>query len=241
MKVKVSLLLIGVLAITSSANTQDLYQQHRQKMVAIIKLEVVETVSYTGIKTLNPKIIQALMSVPRHEFVPRDSRPQAYNNNPLPIGKNQTISQPYIVAIMTELLTPQPHHKVLEIGTGSGYQAAILSRLAAKVFTIEVIPELAEQAKLTLKKLHTNNVTVRTGNGYLGWPEQAPFDGIIVTAGGELPEALIQQLKPGGRMIIPLGAVNEIQYLTLITKDVQGQISQQQILPVRFVPLVKEK
>ncbi|WDE05455.1 protein-L-isoaspartate(D-aspartate) O-methyltransferase [Thalassomonas viridans] len=236
---KVNILLIGVLIIVTPADTSDLYRADRQQMVDTILYEVAETAGYTGRQVLAPEVIRALQTVPRHEFVPRPMRPQAYINSPLPIGHKQTISQPYIVAIMTELIDPQPGHKVLEIGTGSGYQAAILSRLVSQVYTIEIIAELAETAQNTLKRLEYNNVYVRAGDGYLGWPEQAPFDGIIVTAGGEIPQQLLQQLKPGGTMIIPVGGYYETQYLTLITKDAKGQIFKRKILPVRFVPLIK--
>jgi len=240
-KMKVSLLFIGVLIITTPADTSDLYRADRQQMVDTIIYEVAETAGYTGRQVLSTKVIRALLSVPRHEFVPRLMRQQAYINSPLPIGHNQTISQPYIVAIMTELIDPQPNHKVLEIGTGSGYQAAILSRLVSQVYTIEIIAELANNAKNTLQRLEYDNVYVRAGDGYLGWPEQAPFDSIIVTAGGDIPEQLLAQLKPDGTMIIPVGGYYETQYLTLITKDTKGQIFKRKILPVRFVPLINSQ
>ncbi|WDE11806.1 protein-L-isoaspartate(D-aspartate) O-methyltransferase [Thalassomonas haliotis] len=238
---KVNLLLIGVLIIATLADTSDLYRLDRQQMVDTIIYEVAETADYTGREVLAPKVIRALLTVPRHEFVPQPMRQQAYINSPLPIGHNQTISQPYIVAIMTELIDPQPEHKVLEIGTGSGYQAGVLSRLVSQVYTIEIIAELASTAKSTLARLEYNNVHVRAGDGYLGWPEQAPFDSIIVTAGGEIPEQLLKQLKPGGTMIIPVGGFYETQYLTLITKDDKGQIFKRKILPVRFVPLINSQ
>ncbi|WDE02066.1 protein-L-isoaspartate(D-aspartate) O-methyltransferase [Thalassomonas actiniarum] len=238
---KVNILLIGVLIIATPADTSDLYRVDRQQMVDTIIYEVAETASYTGREVLAAKVIRALLTVPRHEFVPFLMRQQAYINSPLPIGHNQTISQPYIVAIMTELIDPQPEHKVLEIGTGSGYQAAILSRLVNQVYTIEIIAELAIAAKKTLARLEYNNVYVRAGDGYLGWPEQAPFDSIIVTAGGEIPEQLLMQLKPGGTMIIPVGGFYETQYLTLITKDDEGKIFKRKILPVRFVPLINSR
>lgn len=238
---KVNILLIGVLIIATPADTSDLYRLDRQQMVDTIIYEVAETVNYTGREILAPQVIRALLTVPRHEFVPLPMRQQAYINSPLPIGHNQTISQPYIVAIMTELLDPQPDHKVLEIGTGSGYQAAILSRLVSQVYTIEIITELANTAKNTLARLEYNNVYVRAGDGYLGWPEQAPFDSIIVTAGGEIPEQLLAQLKPGGTMIIPVGGFYETQYLTLITKDDQEKIFKRKILPVRFVLLINSQ
>jgi len=171
--------------------------------------------------------------------VPKQLQQYAYDNRPLPIAHNQTISQPFIVALMTQLINPQANHIVLEIGTGSGYQAAVLSSLVAKVFSIEIIPELAQHAESTLKALNYRNVTIRTGNGYQGWPEQAPFDGIIVTAGGDIPAKLITQLKPGGIMIIPVNDQYSNQQLTLLEKDSQGVLKQSKVLPVRFVPLVK--
>ena len=174
-------------------------------------------------------------------FVPEKYRDLAYSDRPLPIGHKQTISQPYIVAYMTEQLQVEKHQKVLEIGTGSGYQAAILAELANHVFTIEIIPELAEGAEKVLNKTGYDNITVRTGDGYKGWPDQAPFDRIIVTAAPEeIPEKLVQQLANDGRMIIPVGANLFMQYLWLIKKDKDGIVKKEKILPVRFVPMVKE-
>ena len=159
---------------------------------------------------------------------------------PLPIGHDQTISQPFIVALMTHLLAPQPGHIVLEVGTGSGYQAAILSRLVRRVYTIEIVPQLAERAAGQLKALGYANVLVRQGDGYAGWPEHAPFDGIVVTAGAErIPAPLLAQLRPGGRMVIPLGPAAD-QQLVLVTKDKEGRTRQEALLPVRFVPFTRE-
>lgn len=208
-------------------------------MVADIKRHVEVTATYIGKSELNNKVMEAMASVPRHEFVPERSLSEAYYDGPLPIGSGQTISQPYIVALMSDLINPQPEHKVLEVGTGSGYQAAILSGLVKEVYTIEIIPELAERASTILQALGYSNVTVRTGNGYLGWPEQAPFDGIIVTAGGSIPPKLLEQLAPGGRMIIPVGSYPDTQQLTLIEKSMDGNIEKKQILPVMFVPLIE--
>lgn len=184
------------------------------------------------------RVLEAMGKVPRHEFVPNSLQEQAYSDIPLPIGSGQTISQPYIVAFMTEAVAPQPHHRVLEIGTGSGYQAAVLAELVSKVFTIEIIPELAEQARARLQRLGYRNVHVRTGDGYLGWPEAAPFDAIVVTCGADhVPPALLEQLKPGGRLIIPVGDTEGLQWLRVLQKDAAGQIHSRDVLPVRFVPL----
>ena len=186
-------------------------------------------------------VLKAVSTVKRELFVPEKYRDLAYSDRPLPIGHNQTISQPYIVAYMTEQLQVQKSQKILEIGTGSGYQAAILAELANHVFTIEIIPELAEGAEKVLHENKYSNITVRTGDGYKGWPEEAPFDRIMVTAAPEeIPEALVEQLAQGGRMIIPVGANLFMQYLWMIKKDKGGIVTKEKILPVRFVPMVKE-
>nr|WP_235044673.1 protein-L-isoaspartate(D-aspartate) O-methyltransferase [Methylohalobius crimeensis] len=192
----------------------------------------------TGKRALDPRVKKALREVPRHLFVDPPHRHQAYKNRPLPIGYGQTISQPYIVALMTALLEPQPDHTVLEIGTGSGYQAAVLSRLVKKVYTVEIIEPLAEQARKRLRELGYANVEVRLGDGYHGWKEHAPFDGIVVTAAAShIPQPLVQQLKPGGRMIVPVGGHFLTQSLLLVEKDRGGRVITRQLLPVRFVPL----
>ena len=186
-------------------------------------------------------VLDVMRSVERHNFVPENYRDRAYSDGPLPIGHGQTISQPYIVAFMTEQLQVSSQHKILEIGTGSGYQAAILGELAKHVFTIEIIPELAEGAKNILNHLSYKNNTVRAGDGYKGWPEEAPFERIMVTAAPtEVPQMLVDQLAPGGRMILPVGAQFLVQYLWVIEKDDQGTVTKEKILPVRFVPMVKE-
>ena len=186
-------------------------------------------------------VLDVMRSVERHNFVPENYRDRAYSDGPLPIGHGQTISQPYIVAFMTEQLQVSSQHKILEIGTGSGYQAAILGELAKHVFTIEIIPELAEGAKNILNHLSYKNITVRAGDGYKGWPEEAPFERIMVTAAPtEVPQELIDQLAPGGRMILPVGAQFLVQYLWVIEKDDQGTVTKEKILPVLFVPMVKE-
>jgi len=184
-------------------------------------------------------VLAAMRTVPRHLFVPENLHSLAYNDSPLPIGLKQTISQPYIVAFMTEQLEPVPGMKILEIGTGSGYQAAILAHLGCEGYTIELLEELSLRAKKVLAELHFNNVRVRCGNGYLGWPEEAPFDAIIVTAApDEIPEKLIEQIKEGGKIILPVGPANSVQSLKLITKK-NKRIHEKNLLPVRFVPMMK--
>jgi len=186
-------------------------------------------------------VIGAMAKIPRETFVPAELRPRAYEDSPLPIGHEQTISQPYIVALMTQLLAPAPDQKVLEIGTGSGYQAAILSELVAEVFTIEILEPLATRARETLADLKIDNVHVRTGDGYAGWPEEAPFDSIIVTcAPDHVPQPLIDQLKEGGRMVIPVGERFQIQKLVLLTKT-EGVIHQDEVIDVKFVPLTRQR
>ena len=203
------------------------------------KLMIKNQLQSRGIR--DDAVLKVMRSVERHNFVPDNYRDRAYSDGPLPIGHGQTISQPYIVAFMTEQLQVSSQHKVLEIGTGSGYQAAILGELAKHVFTIEIIPELAEGAKNILNHLSYKNITVRAGDGYKGWPEEAPFERIMVTAAPtEIPQTLIDQLAPGGRMILPVGAQFLVQYLWVIEKDDQGTVTKEKILPVRFVPMVKE-
>ena len=184
---------------------------------------------------LNPEVLRIMGKVPRHEFVPLLYRWQSYDDHPLPIGKGQTISQPYIVALMTELLDPEPTDRILEIGTGSGYQAAILAELVDTVYTIEIIPALAKSAEETFKRLGYSNIQVKAGDGYLGWPEAAPFDGIIVTAAPPyLPQPLVEQLKTGGKLVIPVGDI--YQELKVYTKTDEG-LETKDIIPVRFVPM----
>ena len=188
----------------------------------------------------NNQVIDVMQNTPRHRFVPDGVADYAYQDNALPIGKGQTISQPYIVAFMTETLDVDSTDKVLEIGTGSGYQAAVLSPLVKHVYTIEIVKMLAQRADSTLKALSYNNVTVRWGDGYKGWPEQAPFDRIIGTAApSEIPKALIDQLKPGGKMVLPVGT--NWQEIVVLTKSKSGKIQKKNVLPVRFVPMVHQK
>jgi protein-L-isoaspartate(D-aspartate) O-methyltransferase len=187
------------------------------------------------------RVLGAMRAVPRDRFVPPDLASQAYDDRPLPIGFGQTISQPYIVAYMSEVLNVQPGHRVLEIGTGSGYQAAVLSRLAREVYTIEIVPELARSAAALLKDLGYQNVRVRAGDGYAGWPEEAPFDRIMVTAApDEIPLPLVDQLAPNGRLVIPVGPQRETQWMTVVDKTAAG-LAERRTIPVQFVPFTRGK
>jgi len=222
----------------ASAPGEDPYAVARQAMLDEIAADVRLTSEALDRETLDPRVLEAMATVPRHELVPDELRGVAYENRPLPIGHGQTISQPYIVAIMTDLLKFGPGQRALEIGTGSGYQAAILSELGGMVYTIEIIEELGEQARRNLERLGYSNIEVRIGDGYYGWEEQAPFDAIVVTAAAShIPPPLIKQLKNGGRMIIPVGSRFMVQQLLLVEKDAAGKVTTRQILPVRFVPL----
>lgn len=213
----------------SQPEPADSFAAQRERMVR-------EQIAAPGRDVKNPRVLRALGSVPRHEFIPLDSRSLAYMDRPLPIGFGQTISQPYIVAFMTEQLDPQPTHRVLEIGTGSGYQAAVLSTLVADVYSIEIVQPLARRAAGDLDRLGFRNVHVRAGDGYRGWPEAAPFDSVIVTcAPDHVPEPLILQLKEGGRMVIPVGNFGA-QRLHVFEK-VGGRLEERAVLPVSFVPM----
>jgi protein-L-isoaspartate(D-aspartate) O-methyltransferase len=213
-----------------------------QGMIDDIEREVRLTSEMIGRNRLAAKVMSAMASTPRDKFIPKTQLEFAYNNGPLSIGYGQTISQPYIVALMTDLLQLEDDHVVLEIGTGSGYQAAILSQLCKQVYSIEYVPELAELARLRLQKLGYNNIETKTGNGYDGWPEHAPYDGIIVTAAAtRIPEPLLEQLKPGGRMVIPIGEQYFHQELILLEKDEDGNIERKDILSVAFVPFQGER
>jgi protein-L-isoaspartate(D-aspartate) O-methyltransferase len=210
----------------------------RDALMAVVEAELRDTARWTGRSRLSPRVATALAKVRRSAFVPSNAVGVAYDNRPLPIGCGQTISQPFIVALMTELLDLQPSDKVLEVGTGSGYQAAVLAELADTVCSIEVIPELADRAATALASEGYGGVMLRTGNGALGWPEEAPFDAIIVTAAApDIPPALIEQLRPGGRMVMPVGPHHGDQDLMLLTKSDTAQVTQRTILQVAFVPL----
>ena len=209
----------------------------RQQMVAEVVAETVFLTPRLGKAALNARVIEVMGKIPRHEFVPVELRPHAYVNRPLPVGYDKTISQPFIVAVMTDLLEPQPGDVVLEVGAGVGYQAAILAQLVKQVYSIEIIEELALGAKRRLQRLGYRNIEVRIGNGYYGWPEHAPFDKIMVTAAPDLiPPPLIAQLKLGGRMVIPTGNYDK-QQLVLVEKAVNGKLMTKEILPVRFSEL----
>ncbi|MEN8206307.1 MAG: protein-L-isoaspartate(D-aspartate) O-methyltransferase [Pseudomonadota bacterium] len=238
-----SLFRVGVvlLLLQASAVSGDEYADARQNLVDIIEQDVRDTSLYLDKKALDPRVMSALGKVPRHEFVPAEQRKNAYRNRPLPIGYGQTISQPYIVALMTDLIKPQADDRVLELGTGSGYQAAILAELTGQVYSIEIIEALGKQAAERLSQRGYDNVTLRIGDGYYGWEEYAPFDAIVVTAAAShVPPPLVAQLKPGGRMVIPVGSRFLTQQLVLIEKDPDGQVITRQILPVKFVPLTGE-
>ena len=219
------------LSISCKGHDNELYQ---------LRMNMIETqIKKRGIT--DQTILDAMKKVNRHEYVQENFERLAYSDRPVPIGFGQTISQPYIVAFMSHKLNVASHHKVLEIGTGSGYQAAVLAELSDHVYTIEIIPELAKRAEKVLKKNDHDNITIRIGDGYKGWPEHAPFDRIMVTAAPkEIPEKLVEQLAPGGIMVLPVGETVMMQYLWLITKDNDGQIEKEKILPVRFVPMVKK-
>jgi protein-L-isoaspartate(D-aspartate) O-methyltransferase len=220
------------------ALAQDAYELQRRRMVEEIAALTRETRFETGRTALSERVMAAMAKVPRHEFVPDGEKRNAYANRPLPIGLGQTISQPYIVALMTDLMEVKSGDRVLEVGTGSGYQAAVLSELAGMVYTVEIVEPLAREAQERLRKLGYRNVVARTGDGYQGWPEHAPFDSIMVTAAPrEVPQPLIDQLKPGGRLVVPVGGQNSGQSLLLIEKQPDGKITRRNVLAVRFVPL----
>ncbi|WP_088178364.1 protein-L-isoaspartate(D-aspartate) O-methyltransferase [Methylobacillus sp. MM3] len=224
---------------TSSDDTPESdYSGLRRDMVAAVAAMSEELNPVPDMPGLSQPVLDALGRVPRHLFVPDIERDFAYQNRPLPIGYGQTISQPYVVAFMTELLKLKPGSRVLEIGAGCGYQTAVLAEMGAEIYSIEIVEPLAIQAEQTLHNLGYDRVHVRPGDGYHGWPEHAPYDGIIVAAGAShVPQPLLDQLKPGGRMVIPLGESYAAQELLLIKKDAAGEVQRQEVLPVRFVPL----
>jgi protein-L-isoaspartate(D-aspartate) O-methyltransferase len=222
----------------TQAVAADEYAEARQSLVGMIEEDVLRTSLYIDRQALDPRVMMAMGKVPRHEFVPPEQRRHAYANRPLPIGYGQTISQPYIVALMSDLVKPEPGDSILELGTGSGYQAAMLAELAGQVYSIEIVEPLGKQAAARLSGLGYDNVTVRIGDGYYGWEEHAPFDAIVVTAAAShVPPPLVAQLKPGGLMVIPIGSRFLTQQLVLIEKQPGGELVTRQILPVKFVPL----
>lgn len=221
----------------ADAATDAEFQAQRDRMVADIAAMAKSTAREIGRDRFSDPVMKAMAKVPRHRFVPEQQARSAYRNRPLPIGEGQTISQPYIVALSTDLLDPQPHHVVLEIGTGSGYQAAVLAELVGRVYSIEIVETLGREAAARLDELGYRNVEVRIGDGYQGWPEKGPFDGIVVTAAAPfIPAPLVEQLKPGARMVIPVGAQGRDQELMLVEKSREGAVSSRVVLPVRFVP-----
>ena len=231
--------LIPAAAGVIQAQGQDTYEPQRKRMVEEIAALTRETRFETGRASLSERVMDAMAKVPRHEFVPALERRNAYANRPLPIGMGQTISQPFIVALMTDLMEVNPGDRVLEIGTGSGYQAAILAELGGTVYTIEIVEPLAREAQERLKRLGYRNVVTRVGDGYQGWPEQAQFDAIIMTAAPrEVPQPLVDQLKPGGRLVAPVGGQAGSQSLLVIEKKSDGSIERRNFLGVRFVPLI---
>jgi len=235
-----ALFLVAVMHAQPSV-AQDQRSAARARMVAEIAAMARETGGETGRPRFSDAVMGAMGKVPRHRFVPFLQDVFAYDNRPLPIGEGQTISQPYIVALMTDLLDPKPADTVLEVGTGSGYQAAVLAELVAKVTTIEIVAPLGRRAMQLLGELGYRNIDVRIGDGYGGWPAAAPFDAIIVTAAPPaIPQPLIDQLKPGGRMVIPVGGSMDVQQLLLVEKHSDGRTTTRRTLPVRFVPLTRD-
>ena len=237
----IALALLGTASVDTSA-AQDERGAERDRMLAEIAATARATSAETGRPRFGDAVMAAIGRVPRHRFVPPDQARAAYENRALPIGNGQTISQPYIVALMTDLLDPKPGDSVLEIGTGSGYQAAVLAELVARVYTVEILASLAEGAAKLLKELGYRNVESRIGDGYQGWPQAAPFDAIMVTAAiAEPPGPLLDQLKRGGRMVIPVGAAGATQRLVVIDKRSDGTLVTRPALPVRFVPFTRER
>ena len=224
------MVLLALAAPAGAGGPDDALAERRRLMVR-------EQIAGEGIR--DPRVLEAMAEVPRHLFVPEALRDRAYEPRPLPIGEGQTISQPYIVGYMTEALGLAPGHRVLEVGTGSGYQAAVAARIAREVYTVEIFESLATSARALLASLRAGNVTVRHGDGYYGWPEKAPFDAIIVTcAGGHVPPPLLKQLRPGGRLVMPVGGPFLTQTLVLVEKGEDGSLTQRELLPVVFVRLL---
>lgn len=225
-----------------TAHAQDIFEAPRSRLLADIAQLTRETRLETGRATLSERTMAAMRKVPRHRFVLSGDERHAYDNRPLPIGHGQTISQPFIVALMTDFLDLKPTDRVLEIGTGCGYQAAVLAELAREVYTIEIVEPLGREAAQRLKTLGYRNVTAKIGDGYQGWAEHAPFDAVMVTAAArDVPQPLVDQLKPGGRLVIPVGSQGGSQILYVMEKQPDGQVSRRAVLAVRFVPLTDQK
>jgi len=230
--------LVGVASVLAA----EPYEQERRELMEEIRRDVQFTSRKTGRARLDDRVMEVMARVPRHEFVPAEQRRYAYKNRPLPIGYGQTISQPYIVAIMTDLLELGKGDRVLEVGTGSGYQAAVLAEMATDVFTVEIIPELGQEVADRFERLGYEEITTRIGDGYFGWEDHAPFDAIIVTAAAaHIPPPLVRQLKPGGKMVIPVGGPFRVQQLTMVEKSAAGEVTTRQLLPVAFVPLTGDR
>lgn len=228
----IGIIILFLLSFTAVKGQEEEYARLRERMV-------VKQIENRGVS--NPKVLKAMRKVPRHLFVPSKYIDEAYEDHPVPIGYGQTISQPYIVAYMTEVIDPQPDDKVLEIGTGSGYQAAILAEIVDSVFTIEIVPPLGKRARERLQRLGYGNIEVKIADGYYGWKEHAPFDAIVVTAAAEyIPPPLLQQLKVGGKMVIPVGSPFFTQMLVLVEKK-ENEIVTKNLMPVQFVPFRREK
>ena len=216
------------------------YARRQAALLSEIKRDYLYTAAFTGKAQVDERVLQALARVERHRFVPPELAGLAYENHPLAIGYGQTISQPYIVALMTDFLAVEEHHQILEIGTGCGYQSAVLALLARQVYSIEIVEPLAAAAAERLARLGYGNVEVRSGDGSRGWPEKAPFDGIIVTAAApRIPEALLEQLRPEGRLVVPVGEPRQSQHLYLVTRAPDGAVRKRHLLEVAFVPLVE--
>ncbi len=237
---RAALLSVLIVGVAPSAAEEDRWSEPRADMTRQIEAYGHNLPKATGVEGFSPDVLEVMERVPRHRFVPSEQQARAYDDRPLRIGYGQTISQPLIVALMTEMAKVGPDARVLEIGTGSGYQAAVISELVSEVCSIEIIPELGTAAAERLRDLGYDKVRTKVGDGYFGWPECGPFDAILVTAAaGHVPPPLVAQLKAGGRMIIPVGSVYGPQYLTLVEKNAEGRPRTRQVLPVRFVPLTR--
>ncbi|MGB3562361.1 MAG: protein-L-isoaspartate(D-aspartate) O-methyltransferase [Thermoanaerobaculia bacterium] len=239
--VALTAILLALVGVTGVLGAEP-YEEQRRELMDEIRRDVQLTSRETGRARLDDRVMEAMARVPRHEFVPTEQRRYAYRNRPLPIGYGQTISQPYIVALMTDLLRLDSGDRVLEVGTGSGYQAAVLAELKTDVYTLEIIPELGREVADRFERLGYKGITTRIGDGYFGWEDHAPFDGIIVTAAAaHIPPPLVRQLKPGGRMVIPVGGPFRVQQLTMVEKSLAGEVTTRQLLPVAFVPLTGDR